>query len=305
MIRSITVANAIRIASLGGPDWAINPWGAAWGGRRLFSPARFLLEYLRARPRGAAWVAGKGLKASGLASAKPRSGPTAWIVDHLVTPRYDASPCCELLEKAAIHAGRRGADRLFLQLLDDGQLVDMVRSSGFVPCARVLLFTLSGQGPLLDMTPVSGLRKREPSDDLPLFRLYTATTPADVRSGIGLTLEQWKDSQEPLRRGTQELVLEEGDGVKGWLRLDLHRRWATVRLSIQPGWDGDITSLVALAQKKSGQRVLWWEVPESDGTLRLALERVGFDATVSYQLLVKFLAVRVKEPVLANAPTSG
>lgn len=305
MTRPITVFDTIRIAALGGPDWAINPWGAAWGGHRLFSPAGFLWEYLRTRPRGAAWVAGKGIKASGLASARPRSGPTAWIVDHLVTPRHDEGPCCELLEKAAVHAGRRGAERLFLQLLDDDQLVEMVRPSGFVPCAQVLLLTLPGQSPLLDMAPVSGLRKREPSDDLPLFRLYNATTPADARSGIGVTLEQWKDAQEPRQRGTQELVLEERDGLKGWLRLDVHRMWTTVRLSVQPGWEGDITSLVALAQQESGARILWWEVPESDGGLRLVLERVGFEATGSYRLMVKFLAVRVKKPVLATAPTSG
>ena len=304
-IRSITVADAIRIAALRGPDWVINPWGAASGGRRLFSPARFLSEYLRPRPRGAAWVTGNGLKGTALASAKPRAGPTAWIMDHLVTPRYDVGPCCELLEEVAIHAGHRGAERLFLQLLDDDQLVDMARSSGFVPCAQVLLFTLSGQGTLLDMTSVAGLRKREPSDDLSLFRLYSATTPADVRSGIGATLVQWKDAQEPLRRSTQELVLEERDGIKGWLRLDLHRKWATARLSIQPGWEGDIIALVALAQKESESRILCWEVPESDGTLRLVLERAGFEATGSYWLFIKLLAVRVKELLLATAPTSG
>ena len=305
MIRPITIADAVRIVALGGPDWAINPWRTAWGGQRIFSPAGFMWEHLRARPRGAAWVAGNGLKATGLASARPRSGRTAWMVDHLVTPKYDAGPCCELLEKAAIHAGSRGAERLFLQLLDDGQLVDMVRPSGFVPCAQVLLFTLPGQSPLLGMEPVSGLRQRESGDDLPLFRLYNATTPADVRSGIGVTLEQWKDAQEPRRSGTREMVLEERDGLKGWMRLDIHRSWTTVRLSVQPGWKGDIRSLVAMAQKESGARTIWWEVPESDGSLRLVLERVGFEVAGSYRLMVKFLAARVKEPVLTTAPTTG
>lgn len=118
-------------------------------------------------------------------------------------------------------------------------------------------------------------------------------------------MEQWKDAQEPRERGTQELVLEERDGVKGWLRVDIHRRWTTVRLSIQPGWEGDIRSLVAMALKESGPRALWWEVPESDGALRLMLERVGFEVAVTYKLMVKFLAARVKKPALATAPTSG
>ncbi len=305
MTRPLTVADIIRIAALGGPDWAINPWVAAWDGQRLFSPASFLWEYLRTRPQGAAWVAGKGLKVSSLASARPCSGPTAWSVDHLVTPRYDEGACCELLEKAAIHAGRRGAERLFLQLRDDGQLVEMVRPSGFVPCAQVLLFTLPAQSSLASTGPVPGLRERDSSDDLPLFRLYNATTPADVRSGMGVTLEEWKDAQEPKQRGTQELVLEERGSVKGWLRLDIHRSWTTVRMTIQPGWEGDIRSLVAMVLKESGPRTLCWEIPEVEGTLRLVLERAGFEVVGSYRLMVKFLAARVKEPVLATAPTTG
>ena len=305
MAHLITVADTVRIASIRGPDWAINPWKTPWGGRRLFSPAGFLWEYLRARPRGAAWVEGRGIKANGVASARPRSGPSAWVVDHLVTPRYDQGPCCELLEKAAVHAGRRGAQRLFLPLLDDGQLVEMVRPSGFVPCAQMSLLTLSGPSAIRDGGPFPGIRGREPGDDHALFRLYNATTPAAVRSGIGVTLEEWRDAQEPGRIGTREFVLEDKDGLKGWLRVDLHRRWATARLRVQPSWEGDIASLVKLVLNESGPRAIWWEVPESDGVLRIALAHTGFEITGSYRLMVKFLAARVKEPKLAAAPTPG
>ncbi len=93
--------------------------------------------------------------------------------------------------------------------------------------------------------------------------------------------------------------------MKGWLRLDQHRRWATVRLSVQPDWGGDLQSLVALVLKENGTRSVWWEIPESQEGLRLVLERVGFEVAGSYQLMVKSMVARVKEPVLVAAPTSG
>ena len=305
MIRPLTLADTIRTVVLRGPDWAVRPTGATVGGQRLFSPAAFLWERVRVRRRGAAWVSVKRVKTSGLVSARPWSGPTAWLVDHLVTPQRDEKPCYELLETAAAHAGRHGAQRVFIHLPDEWRHVEMLRHSGFVPCTQVCLLTLPGRSPLLGVEPMRSFRPRVPADDHSMFRLYNATTPADARSGIGVTLQQWKDAQEPRRKGTRELVLEQGDGVKAWIRLDYYRKWATVYLAIPPDFEGDLKSLVALALAEAGPRSIWWEVPESQGALRLLLERVGFEVAGSYRLMVKPLAVRVKEPALAAAPTSG
>ena len=305
MIRPLTLADTIRIAVLRGPDWAIRPTGAAIDGQRLFSPAAFLWERVRVRRRGAAWVSMKRVRTSGLVSARPRSGPTAWLVDHLVTPQRDEKPCYELLETVASYAGRHGAQRLFIHLPDEWRHVEMLRHSGFVPCTQVCLLTLPGRSPLLGVDPMRGFRPRVPSDDHSIFRLHNATTPADARSGIGVTLQQWKDAQEPPRKGTRDLVLEQEGEVKAWVRLDHYRKWATVYLTIYPDWEGDLKSLVSLALAEAGSRNIWWEVLESQGALRLLLERVGFEVAGSYRLMVKSLAVRVKEPALAAAPTSG
>ena len=305
MIRPLTLADTIRIAVLRGPDWAVRPTWSAVGGQRFFSPGAFLWERVRVRRRGAAWVSLKRMKTSGLVSARPRSGPTAWLVDHLVTLQQDEKPCYELLETVAAHAGRHGAQRLFIHLPDEWRHVEMLRHSGFVPCTQVCLFTLPGRSPLLGVEPMRDFRPRLPADDHSIFRLYNATTPVGARSGIGVTLQEWKDAQEPPRKGTRELVLEQGGGVKAWLRLDYYRKWATVYLTIHPDWEGDLKSLVALALAEADSRSIWWEVPESQAALRLLLERVGFEVAGSYRLMVKSLAVRVKEPALATAPTSG
>ena len=305
MIRTPLVTDVVRIAALRGADWAVRPTAARVGGQRLFSPTAFLWDRFRVRRRSGAWVSVEKGRINGLVSARACSGPTAWMVDHMVTPQWDEKPCCELLETAAAYAGRRGAQRLLLNIPDEWHHVEMVRHSGFIHCAQVFLLTLPGRGPLLGVEPVDAFRPRSSGDDHSLFRLYNAATPASVRSRIGVTLEQWKDAQQPRRSGTRELVLEHAGDIKAWLRLDHRRRWTAARLTIHPDWKGDLSSVVALALAAKGSRSIWWEVPESQETLRLLLERVGFEIAGSYRIMVKSLAARVKEPALASAATSG
>ena len=305
MIRPLGLIDAIRIAALRGPDWAVTPTGAASGGPSSFSLAAFLWDRVGPGRRSAAWVSVKGGRVAGLVSARPCSGPTAWMVEHLVTPSRDEEPCYELLERVAGHAGRRGAECLFLHLPNEWHLLEMVRHSGFLPCTRVFLLTLPGRSPLLGVEPIRGFRPRTSSDDYPLFRLYNSITSGEARFGIGLTLQQWKDAQEPRRKGTRELVLEQGGEVVGWVRLDRFRKWTKARLTIHPEWERDPQAFVAfiLAEKRS--RAICFEVPEYQGALRLLLERVGFEVADSYQLVVKSLAARVTEPSLAPAPTAS
>jgi len=251
------------------------------------------------------WVSVKRGRINGLVAARPCSGPTAWIVEHLVTPHRDEEPCSELLERAAAYAERHGAQRLFLPIPNEWHLMGMVRHSGFVPCTQLLLLTLPGRSPLLGVEPKDGFRPRIVNDDYRVFRLYNATTPAEVRLSIGMTLQQWQDAQEPQRKGTRELVLEQGDGMKGWVRLDHHGKWTKVRVTIDTDWEADPRALVAFVLAETGSRSVWWEVPEYQGILRLLLERVGFEVAGSYRLMVKLLAARVREPSLAPAPTAG
>lgn len=305
MIRPLSLVDAVRVAALRGPDWAVTPAGPAMGGPSSFSPSAFLWDRLRPGQSSVAWVSVKGVRTSGLVSAGPCAGPTAWMVEHLVAPLRDEEPCCELLERVAGHAGRRGAERLFLHIPDEWHLVEMVRHSGFIPCTQVFLLTLPGRSPLLGVEPDRGFRPRVPSDDHPLFRLHNTTTPPEVRCAIGVTLQQWQDAQDPRWRGTREFVLEQGGDVKGWVRMDHHRKWTRVRLAIHPEWEGDPRTLVAFVLAQEPSRTVVFEVPEYQGILRLLLERVGFELASSYRLVVKSLAARVREPLLAPLPTAS
>ena len=72
---------------------------------------------------------------------------------------------------------------------------------------------------------------------------------------------------------------------------------------IDPLWREDLRSLVALVLDQAGSRGVLWEVPAHQESLRQALERVGFQMSGTYRLMVKLLVAQIKEP--ANVPVSA
>jgi hypothetical protein len=210
----------------------------------------------------------------------------------------------ELLEAASAYAGRRGAERLFLKLPDEWDIQKLASLSGFIPSYQTLLLTLPGRSPLYKEEPLLNTRLRRPADDHALFRLHNACTPAEVRHKTGMTLHQWKDAEEPATRRTRELVLEPEGDPAAWLRLDYHQGWTKVRTLTLPNAAVDMPSLVAYAVKAGKRRGILWEVPEYQADLHLLLERMGFEVSGCYRLMVKSLAPMVKKPAWAPAPTS-
>ena len=263
----------------------------------------FLLDRLMEHRREDVLGATDGGRITGLASACRRAGVTSWGVRHLVAVRGEEESCCELLEALAGHAGERGAERLFLPVPDEGRLVDMVRKSGFFPCTSLTVFTLVGRAALVGITPVQRYRPRLVGDEHSLYRIYNATTPAEVREAVGLTLQQWMDAQEPRSKRTRELVVEEDGEIRVWVRLEPHRRYVRVYSMVDPVWEGGLRSLVALVLDEAGSRRVLWEVPAYQESLRLTLEHVGFQMSGTNRLMVRLLVVQVKE--LAGAPASA
>lgn len=305
MIRTLSLTDMIPLSKVAGNDWAMRPSMTPIGGQRcLFSPASFLWDRLRFRRKSGAWVSLDNEGINGLVSARACTGPTAWMIDHIVTVSSQQNPCSDLLEAAAIHAGRHHAQRLLLNIPDDWHFERVVRSSGFFHCMRVLLCTLQGRSPLLSIAPENGFRPRTYADDHSLFQLYNATTTANTRVGMGLTFEQWKDSQEPPGRGTHELTIGRPGQTNVWLRIEQHKSWASARLSIHPNSSQNLLPIVAFVLKETGSRNIWWEIPEEQESVRLLLERVGFEVTGAYHVMAKHLTVPIKEPAMTPIAVS-
>ena len=304
VIRYLSPVDVARIAVLRGPDWAAKPVGIPSGRHPSFSAPAFLLERVRLRCNGTCFVSLNKGGLAGLASIRKGSGPTAWFVNHLVAARCQEDLMCDLLGKGAAYAGRRGGERLFLNAPEEWDIQETMCISGFHPSVQVSALTLPGRIPLLGVEPAQGFRPRSAADDHPLFRLYNAFTPASVRADTGMTLQQWKDAQEPRSRRTRELVLEEGGDVKAWLRMDHHRLWTKVVLTASAALQGCLPSIVAFVLNECQSRTLWWEVPEYEEGIRLLLERLGFEASGRYRLMVKSLVRMVTEPARAAVSTS-
>ena len=313
MIRSLTLADTVRLGTLRHSEWVVRkgrlsegapqPPGALVKGLPCFSPAAFITDRLVEHRKGTIWIAADGGRITGLASSCRRSGPTAWEVKDLVAMPGEEERCVELLEALAAYAGEQGAERVFLRLPDEWRLIELARRSGFFPCTEVQVFTLTGRVALLGATPIQRYRERLPGDDHPLFQMYSATTPSEVRSASGLTLQQWSDAQEPEGRGSREVVVEQGGSIRIWVRLHARGQRVRVQTMIDPAWEGDPGDVAGFVLDQAGSQTVLWEVPTYQESLRLTLDRVGFQVCNSYQVMVNSLAVRVKEP--ATDPVSA
>ncbi len=206
-----------------------------------------------------------------------------------------------LLGKVAAEAGRRGAERVLLSIPDEWQLMDSASRGGFRPSMEVRVLTLGGRATLIGEEFETGFRPRMPGDDVPLFDLYRRATPPEARFGMGLTMSQWKDSQESQGRGTVEHVLDGENGIAAWVRLDRERGRVRVRLTVDPSWKGDPRSLIAFVLEETASRSLWWEVLGHQESLGNLLEQIGLETAGVYHLMVKALAVHLEAPEIAPA----
>ena len=301
MLRPIALADSIRISLIKGPNWAARPTAAASsGGRASFSGMSFLWRHLRPRGKEVAWIATEGGRITSLVSAITASGNTAWWIDHMVVRETDLS-AGTLLGKVAAEAGRRGAERVLLNIPDEWQIMDSASRSGFRPSMEVRVFTLGGRAALIGEEFERGFRPRAPDDDIPLFDLYRRATPPEARFATGLTMSQWKDSQESQGRGTVEHVLDGQDGIAAWVRLDRERGRVRVRLTVEPSWKGDPRSLIAFVLEETGSRSIWWEILGHQESLGNLLEQIGLETAGVYHLMVKALAVHLEAREMAPA----
>jgi hypothetical protein len=305
MIRRLVPTDYVRLASMNGTDWAVVPGGGVGGLQPTFSLPSFLWERSRLRQRSGAWISTSGGRVRGVASARRCAGPTVWVVDHLVLgPTGSEESAAELLECAAVYAGSRGAQRIFLRTPEDWHMLETGRRCGFLPCTQATVHALAGRTPLIGVEAMGEVRPRLPGDDIALFRLYNRCTPSEVRSAVGMTLQEWQDAQEPVGRSTREFVLEDETEIAAWIRLDRSRGRMRVQAMLAPEWEGDSHSLVAFILGETRNRPVLWNVPYYQIGMRMLLERVGLEQVASYSMMVKPMAVRVREPVLGQAASA-
>ena len=249
-------------------------------------------KHLSPRAKDRAWVWSNGNRVMGVASVRPRAGRRSWEVPALYIGSTAKLAVSELLERAATSAAAAGAERVFLRLREDDEVISAARVGGFSPCMSETLYqgrssgTNHGKAPLFDAP--GRMRPMEPSDDYRLFRLYHAATPASVRSLVAMTFDQWQASREHSPGRSEQRVFEREDAIRGWFGTSLGSGVGALSAMVHPDDNAVLPDIVSLGLRAlSSARTILCVVPEYQATLGGILEDRGFEPVEQFITLVK------------------
>ena len=273
--------------------------------RRGLSPVELARAEMPRRRRASSWLSLNNGRVVALATAGRRSQPESWEVRQLLLERGAEDSLPAMLERVSATAAIRGAKRVFLRIHQADPVAHSARLSGFFP---ILSETLFRGTPLKrsDKSPTS-LRRKQPADEYRLFRLYNATTPAEVRSVVGMTLREWQASIETCQGRTREYVLERDGEVRGWLRCVRRSAAGLLSITIDPMAEEGIVPLVESGLGRlSGASTVYCLVPKYQAGLGRVLAYYGFDPVCEFTTLVNSTAVPVDQEgrVRATATSS-
>jgi hypothetical protein len=232
-----------------------------------------------------------GMSLSSLASARMRSGVRAWEVDRLHLK--ESAQALDLLEQIVQCAGSRGAERVFLRVPCDSEIVDQARRAGFFPYYEEMHLTGTEW---LPETSISGdvadrftTADRRAPDQHGLFQLYCAATPQRVREGIGVTIDQWQDSQEPARTRRSETVLKIDGKIVGWRMREPFGKTAAGQMIGHPDHPESTPHLVRMSCQTQN-----WLMPDYQQHMVGLLDRHGLREAGRYTMLIKTVTVPVR-----------
>ena len=245
---------------------------------------------------------------AGIISVTVGSGNAKWDIYHLL---IDAGSgfrrvVHELLEHVSVAAAEERVPVVHMRLDVASPAVQPAIDSRFVHFAQEVVYSLGPAGADRPQA-IEGIRRREPTDDLGLFRLICALRPAAARQYEGLTLREWKKidgwvyAPIGLQRfqvsSRRDFVVQIGGSVAGWIRVD--RNQNTIRIELDSEARDGIDAILEFAGEqmdvKSRTR---WVVRNHQEWLGDELERRGSVQVSSNLLLARPLAVRIAEPEL-------
>jgi len=258
------------------------------------------------------WVAEEKGRVIGLASAQPRAGGLVWDVVHLHTQPDVDNMAGDLLDKVVACAGARAARRVFLEAPAGSRAQDVVRRAGFERFTSSELFILA-PGFKVERTDLFEARPRLRADEEPLFQLYGAAVPAQVRAAEAMTYEEWaalypgrKRWQPSFTGSRQQYVWELGTSLVGWLEITFGHRSQFMDILVHPRYEDASDRLLRYALLQVSPKVPVYAVArEYQPSLVSALQRAGFRQADMHEIYVKMLAVRVREPSLVPANVVG
>ena len=294
MAQGLRIGDTVKrflLSPFGGRNLAVTRECMGGGHPSTFVPmVREGVLSFRSRCTAIAW---DGPRLAGVASAKGRRGPRSWEIDILRLPNPEPTAASRVLELVVQKAGEHGARRIFLRVESGSDLENCARESGFFSSYQEILVEGS---PRLEETPDTcdfRLTNALPHHQQGLFQLYCATCPVAVRQMAGITLTEWSDSREIAVGKHQELIAETWGKVAGWLDTTHHGGVFHNQIMAHPEFSGVMQYLVAQAHSSQGKHL--WLVPDYQESLLDLLLNARFGQVAIYSMLVKSIAVNIKD----------
>jgi len=228
------------------------------------------------------WTNGKEIL--GIAAAMPRSGYRSWEISHMLLSSDDNTGGGELLRSLCQSIAQHGGERVFIRLRADDPLVQSTITHGFTLCQyEQIYFGVPKQSA---RNQCSTLRKKSPSDDYSLYRLYNQTVPLKIRKALGMTFDQWSSSREK-SYGFEYLLLN-NDLVAGWARTVQHLVGGGLMMMVHPDYEAETSEIMLSSLMRiSRAKVVWLLVPEYQNLLQRILVQNSFQLSSKYVTLSK------------------
>jgi len=188
-----------------------------------FSARRFLIFSLSLRSFRDCWVSGYSQNINTVCRVGMRTGFSTREFKELYKTRSLTEICPQLFEEITSKAASTGARRMLIRLSQNSPIFSQARRAGYKPITAEHLYKLretsisptASQNPSLEDL---GLRPRTDSDTHGLYRLYSVSTPSQIRSHLGMTIAEWVDALDNLNGQSHDYVFEHDRKIYGWLR---------------------------------------------------------------------------------------
>ena len=265
-----------------------------------FSLWRHLQWALSSPDVSGCWVTGPTLQPRAVARMGRLGGPLVWQIKSLYVPGSGAFELDETMALLAREAGAAGAVHLNCRAPEGSAVLDAAKRAGFVHSRLEFLYQLPAgddprDGSVQSVAAELGLRRRAPTDDMAIFRLYSASTPVEVRTHSGMTLDEWVSGIESPSNSAQEYVLEGESQIEAWIRVFDSEASRYFEIMVHPDSHGSVLPLLECVVAGSGSKTVKTMAHEYAISTITALELKGFEDTGTYHSLVRTMAKRVEQ----------
>lgn len=249
---------------------------------------------------------------AGVVIGRPRCDGLVWDVEHLHTEIDDNGASSDLLQHLEESVAEAGGRRLFLQVPEGSRGTEIARRAGYQRYTSERLYRLTP--PFSSKQPNAlPVRPRLRADEQPLFQLYSAAVPANVRAAEAMSNEEWsalhrgrKRWRPTLMGDRQQYVWEMGETLIGWLEITYGQKSQFLDLMVHPEYERLIDGIVAAALTQTSEKApVYAAAREYQAALESSLDRYEFKLIGTSEIYVRQLAVRSREPALVPAKLVG